>query len=410
MIKRTLTALLIITSLALAGCGGSGGGTPAGATGALEGTVYIPLAAADTQAAAAPLGYKALTAVQVAVGTDSVATDTAGHFLLGGLPTGVASITLTPPAGGYQALTLPVNIVADTTQQLGKISLLSTGSNALALTLNRRDTATAGQVRLYLSVVDAGAPVLGLGGNNFTCQVNGAVAVPTALAQQFNVAAPLSIALVLDRSAGMSGAKLTAMKAAAVDFISKMRAQDEVEIISLGDAAGVKVEKAYSSDKAALTTAINGITAESNTSSFFDAVYQASLDTSLRPAGNNKAVVAITDGGEEGNTHYTTSIALGDYLQTLNVPVYCIGLGIQHDSNRDKALAYQDENDLARIASKSSGEYFYTADSTTLPGTVQRVITRLQQQYIITLPVTGALTGFTVNVTAGTHAGMVTYP
>ncbi len=281
----------------------------------------------------------------------------------------------------------------------------------MALTLNRLDAASAGKARLYLTVIDSStdAPAAGLNMANFTFQVNGAPAVPTVLTQQQSSTAPLSIALVLDRTAGMAGAKLTAMKAAAVDFISRLRAQDEVEVVSFGFTGGVKVECGFTSSKTALTTAINAITADGSSSPLLDAIAKAGLDTSLRPAGNNKAVVALTDGGESSST-YTTATALGTYLKTLNLPVYTVGLGINHDSTRDRTLFYQDEDNLVTIAFKTGGEYFYIADSAALLGTYQRILTRTQQQYIITLPVSGALTSLTIRAGADGYTGELAYP
>lgn len=292
-----------------------------------------------------------------------------------------------------------------------KEEVVSKVGGPMVLTLNRLDTASAGQARLYLTVVDSStdAPAAGLKAANFTFQVNGAPAMPTVLTQQQTNIAPLSTALVLDRTAGMAGAKLTAMKAAAVDLVSHLRTQDEVEVVSFGLTGGMTVEQGFTSSKTSLITAINAITADSSSSPFFDAIAKAGLDTSLRPAGNNKAVVALTDGGESSST-YTTVTALGNYLKTLNIPIYTIGLGINHDITRDRPLYYEDEDNLVSIAFKTDGEYFYIADSTALLGTYQRILTRLQQQYIITLPVTGALTSLTVHTAADGYAGELAYP
>ncbi len=186
-------ALLVATAcviMAVVGCGGGGGASSGTSlTGSLSGNVFVP-GTRSAQGAAfvtmdrsgAPDGYSPMVGATVTVvaggRTYSTTTDANGHFLLSGLPTGTASVRITPPAGsGYSEFTTSASIASGANVAIGQdgsVSLVTGSATSLGVTVNSVDTSNWPTVRTYVSVLDpkADAAVMGLASGDFSLLLN----------------------------------------------------------------------------------------------------------------------------------------------------------------------------------------------------------------------------------------------
>jgi hypothetical protein len=141
---------------------------------------------------------------------------------------------------------------------------------------------------------------------------------------------------------------------------------DEAEIINFSDE--VYVDQPFTSDKSLLKAAIGKYYGDST--ALFDAVYQSISDAA--PRTGRKAVVAITDGGENYSYYHPWPSGLQDCCDlatSLNVPVYTIGL----------AGAGLDEPTIQALAC-AGGTYTWAATSDDLKKIYEGISERLANQ------------------------------
>lgn len=201
------------------------------------------------------------------------------------------------------------------------------------------------------------------------------VTITSAVFNQ-NTGAPISFAMTLDRSGSMSSADLVAMEEAAKQFVSNMKASDQGAILNFG--YYVKTDQLLTSDKAALTNAIeNPSYVDSGGTALYDSIGQAALTLEAATTGNRKAVLAMTDGGENASSStYKPLSTLIAFLQSKSVPVYTIGLGV--------ATGSQAELDLKDIASGTGGLYYYAPTQAELDALYASITSALNTYYTVT--------------------------
>lgn len=139
-------------------------------------------------------------------------------------------------------------------------------------------------------------------------------------------ARPVDVALVIDSSSSMLGAKLAAAKAAAGIFLDQLDLRRDRAAV-VGFDAAARLLQPLSADRRALDQALGGLTAGVGTR--IDEGLWAALDALTGPlsrGGADRAVVLLTDGrpqeGTEGRIRQASSLA-----RQLGVAVYAIGLG-----------------------------------------------------------------------------------
>lgn len=188
--KLALLLMAAVMLVAVVGCGGGGGtGSGQSLTGSLVGNVFVPGTKSGEGAAyvtmdrsGAPSGYLPMVGATVSAtagGRNYTAiTDGNGHFLIEGLPAGVASVRITPPVGsGYREFTTSANVASGASVAIGQngnVSLLTGAATGLGVAVNSVDTSAWPTVRTYVSVLDpkADAALLGLAPGNFALQLN----------------------------------------------------------------------------------------------------------------------------------------------------------------------------------------------------------------------------------------------
>lgn len=374
--------------------------------GSIEGYVYVP----DTGNKGAiiirdsnqvPTGYKPLPGAKVSVQDfyNFVFTDINGYFLLEDVITGLVSLIIEPPINsGYNSLTTQVMVEPDTTVPVGTygaVSLPSEGIDNWDIVINQIDYSEYPKVKVYVQILDPikNTPMVGVKSDNFIIEINGNKIDTLSVTQAPGTTGyPASTSLVIDRSGSMEGEygddqPLIDAKEAAITFVNLMGINDRAEIISFGDNA--TIEQSFTNNKQALITSIEGISVHGWTA-LYDGIWQG-LDDTATEANPRKAVIALTDGGENwsssihGGGDPPDNSLLIAHAQSLNVTVYTIGLA-GYDFTREKVVrSYTtSEADLQEIAEETGGEYFYAPTSADLEHIYVEITQRVEQQYIIT--------------------------
>ncbi len=181
--------------------------------------------------------------------------------------------------------------------------------------------------------------------------------LPLALAQVCELEkVPLDVALAIDASASMTGAKLAAAQAAAHDFVGLLKMPtDQVAVIAFNQQAQSLAP--LTGDRAAVDGAIDAITLAAGTR--IDAgLLQATAE--LRgPAGRGAAalpvIVLLTDGRQDADPAAAQAAAAA--ARAAGTRIFTIGLGADVDlpflqdlaGDRARAFAAPTEADLAAI-------------------------------------------------------------
>jgi len=178
-------------------------------------------------------------------------------------------------------------------------------------------------------------PVTGLSLDNFRATVGDEAAQITDLQTAVDANVSLAVVLVVDVSGSMDGDPLTQARTAANEFVSGLSPQDTVAVLTFSDS--VSLVQDFTSDKGALTLALDRLQAEGNT-----ALYQAASEAAFKAAASplpRKVIILLSDGVDYGGKSAVSrddSIAQARYI---GVPVYTIGLGSDIDRDYLSALS-----------------------------------------------------------------------
>lgn len=180
-----------------------------------------------------------------------------------------------------------------------------------------------------LAVIDNGTPV-----DDFRIVESFSPALPN----------PISAVLVLDASGSMIGAAHDSTKMAAHAFISLMDgSSDEAALIQFNTT--VQHAQPMTTDTSLLHAAVDSLTAQGATA-LWDATYEGLLELQSAAVNQKRAVVVLTDGGDNMSTHTTTSII--GLAQTHNLRVFTIALGPAPNTT-----------ELQLVAQLTGGAYFF---------------------------------------------------
>lgn len=146
----------------------------------------------------------------------------------------------------------------------------------------------------------------------------------------------IDAALVLDKSGSMGWDDGTLTKVTSEEIAAKAFIDEEYNVSTSNKAAIVFldsttwVEKAMTavSDKAAFYTAIDKAHLSGGSTALYDGMAKGVLEASKEAAATNlvRAVVALTDGGENASVTYNTSKEVADLAIASSVPIYTVGL------------------------------------------------------------------------------------
>jgi VWFA-related protein len=248
----------------------------------------------------------------------------------------------------------------------------SAPSSTIKLKISSVDISKFPRIDTYLSVTDAdGAVIKGLTANHFKLTEQSELEAK-AVEQNIDVstvemADNIALALVIDRSGSMGSADMRNAKNAANTIVDNLSAEDRCAVISF--ASSVRVDQVFTGDKNVLKRAINALSSGGWTA-LYDAIY-TSVEMTSKEAGI-PAVIAFTDGKDEGNVSKHSLDQVIRIAQSKGVPVYCIGLGgVDHEV-------------LQTIADETGGTYHYTPDSAQLEQIYQEIAASIQDLYLLT--------------------------
>ncbi len=230
--------------------------------------------------------------------------------------------------------------------------------------------------RMIVTVEDTGgeAPAA-LDVSSFSVTVNAAPAAIASAELARSEDAPLYVLFVIDTSGSMGGEAIAAAKAAAHAFVAELNAADYVGVTGFGNA--VTLVQDFTTDRALIDGAIDGLTADGNT-----ALYQATADAaaiiSAAPSAR-RAVVLLSDGADFGGRSVATREESLAAAAGSGVPYFVIAQGADLDR------AY-----LQELASASRGRYLTAPTPAELDALYVGIGRLLRSQYVITFDASAA--------------------
>jgi VWFA-related protein len=201
---------------------------------------------------------------------------------------------------------------------------------------------------------------------------------------------PLDLMLVVDTSGSMAGVAMTNAKDAAKALIAELAPNDRVAVIGFADQ--VVVVQDYTSDRAAVNVAIDGLVAQGNT-----ALYQATAVAAFKAVSSTatrKAIVLLSDGADFGGASAATRDEALDAARNAGVPYFTIAQGTDLD------LPY-----LQEVAGVSKGRLLEAVNPADLRDLYLGIGRILRNQYIVTFDASAVAalpeSTIAVTVTAG---------
>ncbi len=136
---------------------------------------------------------------------------------------------------------------------------------------------------------------------------------------------PLNVCLVLDRSTSMKDAKMDLLKAAAIQFLRDLRAEDIFSMVAFSDRADVIIPASYRNDRLKLESRIRDIHAGGATELFQG--LQSGLDEVRRgrDARRVNQIILLTDGHTYGDEEACLKLAEQASREEIGISVMGIG-------------------------------------------------------------------------------------
>ena len=233
-------------------------------------------------------------------------------------------------------------------------------------------------VTVYVSVSDSAGNPVGVDPATIQISENGQLMQPTDVRGGGDVAGgeatPVTTVLVIDISGSMEkGNKISAAKEAAKAYVNGMQGGDQVGIVAFD--SNVYEVQPITSDKSALTSAIDGLRTGSDTA-MYNAILKAAV--SLENVQGRKTVLILSDGMD--NQSSSTEDNIVDSVGPSGLTVSAIGFG-------DPSLGGQggiDEAGLKSLTGRTGGQYAYVTDAATLTNLYQQYGQSYQSEYAIT--------------------------
>ncbi len=226
-------------------------------------------------------------------------------------------------------------------------------------------------VNVLISVTDAnGAPIDGLGQNDFAVEDNGQPQKIALFERQTN--RPLNLVLALDTS-GSVGKDLDAERAAARRFAhSILRPQDSMSLIEF--ATEVHPVVPFTSDVKRIEHGLNTLHRGAATA-LYEAIQKAAQ--SLGTRDGRRVLVLVTDGGDTVDT-VTYQQALESALRAEVIVYSLIDVPIEASAGRDLG----GEHALITLSGQTGGRYFYL-DQIGADASFSKISEELRTQYWI---------------------------
>jgi VWFA-related protein len=185
---------------------------------------------------------------------------------------------------------------------------------------------------------------------------------------------PVTTMLVIDISGSMDkGNKIGAAKDAAKAYVNGMREGDQAGLVTF-DTQVYRVQE-VTSDKAALTAAIDGLKTGSDTA-MYDGILEGTK--ALEGISGRKAILVLSDGLDNKSSAVEEDIVTA--VGPSGLTISAIGFG-------EPGVVGQagiDEAGLKSLTSRTGGQYAYTSDAASLTAQYQQYGEAFQSEYAIT--------------------------
>jgi VWFA-related protein len=233
-------------------------------------------------------------------------------------------------------------------------------------------------VSVFLTVLDStGEPVRNLPKESFSLLEDGQkVEIQNAV---MVTQEPENIALVMDTSGSMAGTGITDAKLAAVNFVTGLKPNDQVAILTFDNQVIPRLD--FTVDHNLAIERINAITTTPKSGTcLYDAAFIAARMFSSAPPGS-RAVILFTDGRDETANGAICSQNTIDQVIAIasdgqyRTPIYAVGLGVEKQI---------DTKTLKHFAEQTGGYYLYSSSSSKLARIFQVLSNQLSAQYILT--------------------------
>ncbi len=236
-------------------------------------------------------------------------------------------------------------------------------------------------VEVYAVVRDrSGKYVQGLDSDSFRLFDNGR---PQRIARFSAERRPLRLAIVLDNSLSMRGARIEAAREAALGLLDTLEEGDDCLIVSFSDT--VRVLQEPTSDRRKLAHAIGRVQVDAGTA-LYDALWRSS--ELLEPFDGRKVVVLLSDGQDEaangiepGSLH-TFEEALDRALRS-GVTAFTVGVGRNLDEQRDRFGTRTLGSILREIAEATGGRAFLSLPARKIRRSFREIAEDIRNQYFL---------------------------
>lgn len=198
--------------------------------------------------------------------------------------------------------------------------------------------------------------------------------------------APVNVAVVLDRSGSMGGAKIENAKEAAIRVIERLSPDDIVSVVAYDDQIYVLAPATKAMNRDSIYSAIRSLTPGASTALYAGVTQGASEVRKFRDDSHINRVVLLSDGLANVGPESVEELGdLGASLGRENISVTTIGLGL--DFNEDL---------MTRLAAKSDGNHMFAET----PADVQKAF---QQEFDDVLSVVAKNVGIYINLDSRIH-------
>lgn len=250
------------------------------------------------------------------------------------------------------------------------------------------------QAQALVTIDDSGeATGGGLAASNFTVSINGAPAQVLSAELASSESIPYDLLIVMDASGSMQGTPIAAAKSAAKQFVAGLAPEDRVALVTFS--TSVDVVQGFTTDRAAINAAIDGVNATGVTA-LYEATEAAAVMIASAPSPR-RAVILLSDGAQDGvSTGATAESAIGA-AAGIGVPFFVVGEGDSVDA------AY-----LGALAERTNGRYLEAPDPGALADLYASVGRLLRSQYIVTFDASAAVGATDAEVVVQLSTGTAT--
>lgn len=240
------------------------------------------------------------------------------------------------------------------------------------------DDGVSHTVDVYLSVVDeAGSPVTNLQPEYFKVLEDGQkveIQNVRLLSTEAN-----NVVLVMDISNSMLGTGINDAKLAASTFVSGLKSNDQVAVLTFDDQVIPRVD--FTTDHNKVNERIKAINATPQGGTCLYNAALAAVKMFSTVAHGNRAVILFTDGRDETKTGAICSVTTKEEVVAaasegdLRAPIYTVGMGVEKQI---------DTETLKLFAERTGGYYLSSPSSAKLSNAFQILSGQLNAQYVLT--------------------------